>query len=75
MHRSMVNIVHDIRVFGAYGVLCGAVRYPIRQKLVHATPGAEAGCLCCAVSPAYTHQPLTGQSQVTGVLYLAILHM
>lgn len=61
MHRSMVNLVHDIRVFGAYGVLRGAVRYPIRQKLVRETPGAKAGCFCCAVSPASTHQPLTGQ--------------
>lgn len=62
MHRSMVNLVHDIRVFGAYGVLRGAVRYPIRQKLVREAPRAEAGCLCCAISPAYAHQPLTGQS-------------
>lgn len=67
MHRSMVNLVHDIRVFGAHGVLRGAVRYPIRQKLVRATPGAKAGCFCCAVSSAPTHQSLTGQSY--SVLY------
>lgn len=61
MLRSVVNLMHDIRVFGAHGVFRGVIRYPIRQKLVHATTGTEAGCLCCAVSPAYAHQPFTGQ--------------
>lgn len=62
MHRSMVNLVHTIRVLGAYGIFRGAIRHTIRQKLVRATPGAEAGCICCAVSPASSHQPLTGQN-------------
>lgn len=61
VYRGVVDIVHDIRVPGADGVLCSAVRYPIRQELEStASRPAPSRLRRAACAAASTHQPLAG---------------
>lgn len=60
MHRSVADLMHDIRVPGTTGVLCGPLRNPLRQELEPAAAGPEAGCLRGSALRSYAYQPFTG---------------
>lgn len=56
----MVDLMHDIRVPGAHGVLRGAVRHPLRQELEPAARGPAPSRLRRATrATAATYQSLT----------------
>lgn len=61
MHRSMADLMHDIRVPGTDGVFRGPLRDPLRQELEPTAAGPEESCLCGPAQRSYAYQPFTGQ--------------
>lgn len=61
MYRGVADLVHDLRVPRAAGVLRGAVRHPLRQELEQAASGlAPRPLRRTARAAAATCQPFTG---------------